>query len=187
MNGIDISRNWTEDSNHENGNYMNTCSVCDNDFIGHKRRRVCKLCASPSPSPVSQPNGYEVAEIAVLGEHFKIEEQYWNGSSWWPTKHLINAVVKDGTKVRTIAIFKHGFPSSRQPEVDALTDGVKEWKSMAFDFQKKYDEVNLENTKLRGKITEFDAKLINSEYNKMELERENAALKKRVEELEKDL
>jgi hypothetical protein len=36
--------NWTEDFTHENGNYMNTCIRCKNDFMGHKRRVVCKKC-----------------------------------------------------------------------------------------------------------------------------------------------
>ncbi len=35
---------WTEDSCMENGNYTNTCVVCKNNFIGHKRRVVCKGC-----------------------------------------------------------------------------------------------------------------------------------------------
>lgn len=38
--------NWTEDFPHENGNYMNVCRECGNEFLGHKRRVVCKLCFS---------------------------------------------------------------------------------------------------------------------------------------------
>jgi len=40
----DASRDWPEDFPHENGQYMNTCHVCKNTFIGHKRRAVCKVC-----------------------------------------------------------------------------------------------------------------------------------------------
>ena len=40
----DASRDWPEDFPHENGQYMNTCHVCKNTFIGHKRRVVCKVC-----------------------------------------------------------------------------------------------------------------------------------------------
>lgn len=36
--------NWTEDFTHENGNYMNVCIFCKNEFKGHKRRVVCKVC-----------------------------------------------------------------------------------------------------------------------------------------------
>lgn len=40
----DASRDWPEDFPHENGQYMNTCHVCKNTFIGHKHRVVCKVC-----------------------------------------------------------------------------------------------------------------------------------------------
>lgn len=40
----DTCRDWPEDFHHENGQYMNTCHVCKNTFIGHKRRAVCKVC-----------------------------------------------------------------------------------------------------------------------------------------------
>lgn len=38
---------WVEDFDHENGNYWNLCCECERQFIGHKRRVVCKLCAGP--------------------------------------------------------------------------------------------------------------------------------------------
>lgn len=34
-------RDWTED---ENGNYHCQCVQCGHDFIGHKRRVVCRRC-----------------------------------------------------------------------------------------------------------------------------------------------
>lgn len=42
--GTELKRCFTEDFKHENGEYMNTCVVCKNNFIGYKRRVVCKLC-----------------------------------------------------------------------------------------------------------------------------------------------
>lgn len=30
--------------NFEDGQYLHVCNDCDKTFIGHKRRRVCKLC-----------------------------------------------------------------------------------------------------------------------------------------------
>lgn len=39
-------RNWIEDYEHENGNYVNKCFQCGGWFNGHKRRIQCKLCAS---------------------------------------------------------------------------------------------------------------------------------------------
>jgi len=41
---IDESRCWPEDSEHENGNYLNRCVDCAEYFIGHKRRLICKTC-----------------------------------------------------------------------------------------------------------------------------------------------
>ena len=40
--------NWTDDFSHENGNYVNTCVICDHNFLGHKRRIVCKKCVDKS-------------------------------------------------------------------------------------------------------------------------------------------
>lgn len=39
-------KDWTEDSNHENGNYLCVCTTCNSQFIGHKRRITCKECAT---------------------------------------------------------------------------------------------------------------------------------------------
>lgn len=39
-------RDWPEDFEHENGEYMNTCCECRNTFAVHKRRVVCKACAT---------------------------------------------------------------------------------------------------------------------------------------------
>lgn len=39
-------RKWHEDASHENGNYCNTCVHCGREFIGHKRRGVCRACSS---------------------------------------------------------------------------------------------------------------------------------------------
>lgn len=41
--------NWPEDSSHENGNYECKCCHCGATFYGHKRRVVCKVCASQAP------------------------------------------------------------------------------------------------------------------------------------------
>ena len=40
------SRDWTEDAGHENGRYNCVCVKCNNVFIGHKRRVMCKVCAA---------------------------------------------------------------------------------------------------------------------------------------------
>lgn len=45
-------RNWIEDFAHENGNYINTCFFCDHQFLGHKRRNLCKKYANPTKSTI---------------------------------------------------------------------------------------------------------------------------------------
>ncbi len=47
MSGSD-ENDWHEDFEHENGNYRNKCVVCGVDFIGHKRRVVCRVCDKPT-------------------------------------------------------------------------------------------------------------------------------------------
>lgn len=37
-------RSFKEDYEHENGQYINICSYCEKEFMGHKRRVVCKSC-----------------------------------------------------------------------------------------------------------------------------------------------
>lgn len=44
-------RDWTEDFDYENGNYMGKCFRCSETFFGHKRRVTCKLCANGITPP----------------------------------------------------------------------------------------------------------------------------------------
>ena len=43
---------WAGDFADENGNYMNQCCKCGNQFRGYKRRVICKACAAPAAAPV---------------------------------------------------------------------------------------------------------------------------------------
>jgi len=45
INGEAKSEDFEEDWRHENGNYQNSCIKCGCNFIGYKRRILCKLCA----------------------------------------------------------------------------------------------------------------------------------------------
>ena len=40
--------NWPEDASHENGDYECSCVKCKATFYGHKRRVICKVCATQS-------------------------------------------------------------------------------------------------------------------------------------------
>lgn len=37
---------YPEDADHENGQYLNVCIKCGVQFIGHKRRNICKKCST---------------------------------------------------------------------------------------------------------------------------------------------
>ena len=40
----DAACDWREDDGHENGSYYCKCLDCDADFVGHKRRHICRKC-----------------------------------------------------------------------------------------------------------------------------------------------
>jgi hypothetical protein len=42
---FDSPKNWKEDCELENGNYICRCSLCKEYFYGYKRRVICKECA----------------------------------------------------------------------------------------------------------------------------------------------
>ena len=54
-------RDWPEDFEHENGEYMNTCCECKNTFTGHKRRFICKACSTSQ-------GGEAVGEVRALSD-----------------------------------------------------------------------------------------------------------------------
>lgn len=47
----DDPRNYPEDFHHENGKYLRECIICQNMFIGYKRRYVCKICVTDIERP----------------------------------------------------------------------------------------------------------------------------------------
>lgn len=56
---------WPEDFNLENGSYVHRCITCEGTFTGHKRRFVCKVCASKPQTPESLLD--DIWGRAVLG------------------------------------------------------------------------------------------------------------------------
>lgn len=63
------ARSRPEDVAHENGGYLNTCHYCQQRFMGHKRRVVCKVCNS-IPSELETLR----AENAMLKENNDLSE-----------------------------------------------------------------------------------------------------------------
>ena len=59
-------RDWTEDSSHENGNYFCRCCQCGEQFVGHKRRFVCKLCdPKAEPAPAQDEPVYQLQRLGA--------------------------------------------------------------------------------------------------------------------------
>ncbi len=62
-------KSWKEDFEHENGNYFNKCCHCKCDFIGHKRRVICKECYSAS-EPEATPEGENKPDFKDRGREY---------------------------------------------------------------------------------------------------------------------
>ena len=54
-------RSWPEDFAHENGNYYSECLGCGRQFLGYKRRHVCRVCAAPTEAHDAVVNVIEAA------------------------------------------------------------------------------------------------------------------------------
>lgn len=46
----DSEHSWKEDYPDENGKHHHTCQQCGAQFIGHKRRMICKVCSDRAQS-----------------------------------------------------------------------------------------------------------------------------------------
>lgn len=74
---VPSSRDWPEDFNHENGNYHNRCTSCNEMFIGHKRRMTCKQCARTAASP---PAETDEALLAAMEQPVTEPQHILNGN-----------------------------------------------------------------------------------------------------------
>ena len=65
------AKNWDEDKDQENGNYMNKCIYCKSFFMGHKRRVVCKECSKGEPTkdiPLDMIENWADYEFGIFSE-----------------------------------------------------------------------------------------------------------------------
>lgn len=62
-------RNWPEDFSHENGMYENLCCLCKRSFLGHKRRVVCKSCAT------ERQEEYDASQVAPIIRDVKLQDR----------------------------------------------------------------------------------------------------------------
>lgn len=56
------ANDWMEDFPHENGNYINACISCQKQFIGYKRRQICKLCSAQDHNHYKPSEDFSVRE-----------------------------------------------------------------------------------------------------------------------------
>jgi hypothetical protein len=90
-------QDWPEDWPLDNGMYMHRCAACSAEFIGHKRRVSCKLCAaSPTAPPPTQPEGHEALSDeridAIFNDNHNPQESPW--VNWRRFARAIESAVK---------------------------------------------------------------------------------------------
>ncbi len=65
---------WEEDKDLENGNYSCLCRQCGCEFTGHKRRIICKKCATNSDhvwvTTLGSDKGASLAQ-EIIDSHYK--------------------------------------------------------------------------------------------------------------------
>jgi hypothetical protein len=71
---FDESRSWPEDFEHENGNYCCKCCQCGKMFTGHKRRVVCRVCATKAkvqskPTRIQTQDAYRNFQLQPVAQH----------------------------------------------------------------------------------------------------------------------
>jgi hypothetical protein len=64
-------KDWVEDFHHENGKYANICIKCECQFMGHKRRFICKECVEPKEEESQEELREMIAKV-----HDHIEGRY---------------------------------------------------------------------------------------------------------------
>ena len=71
----DPERDWSEDFKLENGNYTCNCIKCGHDFVGYKRRCICKKCSN-KPIKIKDSGddilNYDSGRLQVNGNNFPI-------------------------------------------------------------------------------------------------------------------
>jgi hypothetical protein len=113
------NRDWPEDFELNNGNYFCRCCLCSEQFTGHKRRVICKLCAQaqPAPAEVAQGEAVDVFEF----DHVK----YGQISNGWPEDaiELIDSVPTE--PLITVSQHNRIVASMVTPSPDAELVGLR--------------------------------------------------------------
>lgn len=67
-------RDWIQDFNLENGLYESQCGLCKEEFVGHKRRFLCKICDTKKRVDAKSFGKLEVGDVfRFVGQDTKNE------------------------------------------------------------------------------------------------------------------
>jgi hypothetical protein len=102
-------RSWHEDFCLENGNYIRVCCYCREEFIGYKRRVVCRKCAYKKPFTLIVMKFirfifYPAAVLLFLWTGFKygFTNTYRHGNVWpWLILVVVICAVIEYSTYRT--------------------------------------------------------------------------------------
>ena len=72
-------RSFPEDSKYENGGYINSCVCCENEFMGHKHRIICKICQDElkykwDSMTEEEQTAQMIKNCAILQKYFKKDD-----------------------------------------------------------------------------------------------------------------
>jgi len=73
------SLDFVEDFSEENGCYQNNCIRCRQTFLGHKYRRICKICHGTNTKS-EMTTDERVAELRKVTDNFIFIEYYTHTS-----------------------------------------------------------------------------------------------------------
>lgn len=90
-------KDWAEDFSHENGNYQNVCMYCEEVFLGHKRRVICKQCwAQPARLRVMEFQDQSIPDRFYTWEK---EKPGYKSYTEWVTRLVQNGDIISKVKV----------------------------------------------------------------------------------------
>lgn len=96
-------RSFQSDFSTENGNYLNNCCICHQDFIGYKRRVVCKVCGGEDKDSILVVVSDELGLTEEQAKSKVIEEKHLSEHQ---AKHLKVLIVGHATHERLFQSMK---------------------------------------------------------------------------------
>jgi hypothetical protein len=137
-------KNWEEDYNSpdDNGCYQNRCIKCEELFLGHKYRKVCKLCSKEVesimiPEILLDENGYPTdewldfikdykPEVMPIMDFLKLLERGWYLSNWGFRLH------KKYKGIRKLELHTGGW-SGNEITINVILDNIfLKWLHMKY-------------------------------------------------------